>query len=87
MHKLFYALFALAGLAAACPDVYFIRHGEKPRDGGTGLSADGFERAQCIRQVFGAHSEYDIGYIIAQKPKKSTNLPNQFSILISPRGG
>ncbi|KAJ5247680.1 phosphoglycerate mutase family protein [Penicillium chermesinum] len=71
MHKCLFSIFALTGIAAACPDVYFIRHGEKPGDGGKGLSADGLERAQCIRDVFGAHSDYDIGYILAQRPKKN----------------
>lgn len=71
MHGLFIALSAFLGLTASRPDVYFIRHGEKPKNGDTGLSAEGLERAQCIRHVFGGHSKYDIGYILAQKPKKS----------------
>ncbi len=50
--------------------VYFIRHGEKPDDDdATGLSAQGVQRAQCLRQVFGAGSAYGIGYILAQQPK------------------
>lgn len=73
-------LAAMAAMAAvtvvtARPTVYFIRHGEKPKDGGTGLSADGLERAQCIRSVFSANSGYNIGYIMAQKPKSSTKPP------------
>lgn len=51
------------------PTVYLIRHGEKPSDGGNGLSAQGMQRAQCLRNVFGASSQYDIGYIIAEQPK------------------
>ncbi|KAF7964816.1 hypothetical protein HWV62_2741, partial [Athelia sp. TMB] len=46
-----------------------IRHGEKPSDGSNGLSAQGEERAQCLRNVFGASSGYDIGYIMAETPK------------------
>lgn len=56
---------------AARPTIYLIRHGEKPKDGGNGLSAEGLKRAQCLRQVFGADSEYNIGFIMAQKPKLS----------------
>ncbi|RDW67416.1 putative phosphoglycerate mutase family protein [Aspergillus mulundensis] len=58
-------------VAAAKPTVYLIRHGEKPADGGTGLSAQGEDRAQCIRQVFGALSGYNIGYIMAMTPKSN----------------
>ena len=53
-------------VAAHKPTVYLIRHGEKPSDGGTGLDADGEKRARCLRKVFGASSEYKIGYIMAQ---------------------
>lgn len=59
-----------AALAVADPTVYLIRHGEKPDDG-NGLSAQGLERAQCLRNVFGASSSYNIGHIMAQTPKSS----------------
>ena len=49
--------------------LYFIRHGEKPADGGTGLSGPGEKRAQCLRNVFGPSSPYNIGYVIAQAYK------------------
>jgi len=59
---------------AAKPTVYLIRHGEKPADDDeTGLSAQGEERAQCLRQVFGASSGYNIGYIMAMTPKSSAS--------------
>ncbi|PMB64531.1 hypothetical protein BM221_009370 [Beauveria bassiana] len=49
-------LITILGLAAAVavakPTVYFIRHGEKPADDGNGLSAQGLQRAQCLRSVF-----------------------------------
>lgn len=67
--------FATTGLAAsiaaaAKPTVYLIRHGEKPADDDeVGLSAQGEQRAQCLRTVFGAASKYNIGYILAQTPK------------------
>ncbi|KAJ6036276.1 hypothetical protein N7540_000555 [Penicillium herquei] len=61
-------LLAAASLAVADPTVYLIRHGEKPDDG-DGLSAEGLERAQCLRTVFGASSSYNIGHIMAQTPK------------------
>ncbi|KAJ5116863.1 hypothetical protein N7456_001211 [Penicillium angulare] len=67
MHKVLPLL--LAALASADPTVYLIRHGEKPSNGSTGLSAQGLERAQCLKNVFSASSQYDIGYIIAEEPK------------------
>jgi hypothetical protein len=55
--------------------LYLIRHGEKPpkeTDGedAPGLSTQGVNRAQGLVQVFGRDSPYNIGYIIAQHPKK-----------------
>lgn len=66
-----YYLLAAAATVMASPTVYLIRHGEKPDDGGNGLSAQGVQRAQCLRSVFGKDSKYNIGYIMAQTPKKS----------------
>lgn len=66
-----YYLLAAAAAVMASPTVYLIRHGEKPDDGGNGLSAQGVQRAQCLRSVFGKDSKYNIGYIMAQTPKKS----------------
>lgn len=54
--------------AAAQATVYLIRHGEKP-DSGNGLSSQGEQRAQCLRSVFGADSDYDIWYIMAEQPQ------------------
>lgn len=74
----------LAGLVAAAaaaptasgPTVYFIRHGEKP-DSGNGLNAQGLQRAQCLRNVFGTSSSYNIGHIMAQQPKSGmSSLPS-----------
>ncbi|CZS97722.1 related to phosphoglycerate mutase family protein [Rhynchosporium agropyri] len=62
--------FLVATLGSA-KTVYLIRHGEKPADGGNGLTIQGMQRAQCLRSVFGALSQYNIGYIIAQQPKAS----------------
>lgn len=67
------AILTLASVAIATPTVYLIRHGEKP-DSGNGLSTQGLERAQCLRNVFGASSEYKIGHIMAQTPLSSTSL-------------
>ncbi|KAI9642620.1 hypothetical protein NHQ30_009425 [Ciborinia camelliae] len=58
-------------LPISAQTVYLIRHGEKPSDGSDGLSIAGLARAQCLRSVFGNQSAYDIGYIMAQTPKKS----------------
>jgi hypothetical protein len=53
------------------PTVYLIRHAEKPADKKDNrLTHKGKERAQCLRTVFGAESEYNIGYIIAPTVKK-----------------
>ncbi|KAG0199567.1 hypothetical protein BGX28_007220 [Mortierella sp. GBA30] len=67
----------VAAAPANKPTVYLIRHGEKPSDGSTGLSSIGEQRAQCLRKVFGASSNYNIGYIMAQayKPDGSRNRP------------
>ncbi|OJJ29795.1 hypothetical protein ASPWEDRAFT_46559 [Aspergillus wentii DTO 134E9] len=64
-------LLATAAIATASPTVYLIRHGEKPSNGSTGLSAQGLDRAQCLRSVFGKDSKYNIGHIIAQTPKSN----------------
>lgn len=68
----FLLLVLLASLVSANATVYFIRHGEKPDDG-DGLSADGLQRAQCLRTVFGASSQYNIGHIMAQTPQSGTD--------------
>ncbi|KAG0025550.1 hypothetical protein BGZ82_009961 [Podila clonocystis] len=68
-----FSLIVLSTLIAAAPirkpTIFLIRHGEKPSNGGTGLSSDGVKRAQCLRKFFGASSKYNIGYIMAQKYK------------------
>jgi len=62
----------LLGSLASAQTVYLIRHGEKPADDDqTGLSAAGVQRSQCLRNVFGASSAYNVGYILAQTPKAS----------------
>ena len=67
-----YGILAIASVAAARdPTVYLIRHGEKPSDGGNGLNAQGLERAQCLREVFGKNSGYNITHIMAETPKSS----------------
>ncbi|CAK1367827.1 uncharacterized protein RHO25_012958 [Cercospora beticola] len=67
--KSFLALLALVPMALAKPTVYLIRHGEKPLSG-NGLNAQGMQRAQCLRNVFGASSSYDIDLILTQDYKK-----------------
>ncbi|KAK0541202.1 hypothetical protein OC835_000294 [Tilletia horrida] len=62
-------LAASAAHAAVNNNIYLIRHGEKPADGGNGLSTQGEDRAQCLRNVFGANSGYNIGKIFAQAYK------------------
>jgi hypothetical protein len=60
------------GVASAKPHptVYLIRHAEKPANPQDhGLTPDGTKRAQCLRQVFGAGSGYDIGHIMAPRVK------------------
>lgn len=60
------------------PILYLIRHGEKPPklangQDAQGLSAQGLERAQGLVKVFGKDSDYNINYIIAEKPKKGND--------------
>lgn len=73
----------LAATVATCkPTIYMIRHGEKPDDGSNGLSPEGEQRADCIRGVFGASSQYNIGKIMAQEYKEGMFI----QLLIRPRG-
>ncbi|KAH1497074.1 hypothetical protein LV164_000555 [Aspergillus fumigatus] len=65
------ASLVISSTAADRPTLYIIRHGEKssdPKD--SGLNADGFRQAQCLRDVFGVNSTYDIGYIVAPRPNR-----------------
>lgn len=48
--------------------IYMIRHGEKPKNNGIGLSDKGNERAKCISNIF---NKYNIRNIYVQKYKKS----------------
>lgn len=63
----------LAAVASArAPTVFLIRHGEKPANPDDhSLTFHGLMRAQCLREVFGADSGYDIGYIMAPTVKTS----------------
>ncbi|GLI72182.1 hypothetical protein PoHVEF18_000352 [Penicillium ochrochloron] len=66
-----YLFFGLAAVSARNPPkVYMIRHGEKPpnRDD-HGLTLDGIKRAQCLRDIFGQNSDYNIGHIMAPTVK------------------
>ncbi|KAJ5525046.1 hypothetical protein N7494_011696 [Penicillium frequentans] len=60
-----------AGVAAVAndthhPTIYLIRHGEKSGDPNDHeLTFEGVMRAQCLRDVFGAASKYNISYIMA----------------------
>ncbi|EFY89447.1 phosphoglycerate mutase family protein, putative [Metarhizium acridum CQMa 102] len=72
--KLAYILTLVAGVVAAEPMVFLIRHGEKPADDDEpGLSTQGKQRAQCLREVFGAGSNYHVGHIMAQAYKPGTH--------------
>ncbi|KFY69740.1 hypothetical protein V501_08360 [Pseudogymnoascus sp. VKM F-4519 (FW-2642)] len=67
MQLLNYLPLLLVPAVAAKSTVYLIRHGEKPSSG-NGLNAQGLQRAQCLRNVFGSSSSYNIGYIMAMTP-------------------
>ena len=56
----------LAVGAAARPNIFLIRHGEKNHDGT--ISAKGMEREQCLVDLFGRDSRFDIQKIIVQNP-------------------
>ncbi|CZT18410.1 probable phosphoglycerate mutase family protein [Ramularia collo-cygni] len=62
------AILSLLPLALGEATVYLIRHGEKPSSG-NGLNAQGMQRAQCLRNVFGANSGYNIDTILTQQYK------------------
>jgi hypothetical protein len=66
-----FAGLCLTSLVASKATVYLIRHGEKPSSG-NGLDAQGEQRAQCLRTVFGASSVYDIEHIMAETPKSGS---------------
>ncbi|KJX95808.1 hypothetical protein TI39_contig1021g00006 [Zymoseptoria brevis] len=55
--KLTFASLSFLSLVLADPTIYLIRHGEKPSNG-NGLGTQGMQRAQCLRNVFGASSGY-----------------------------
>lgn len=66
-----------AGVAAVAsdthhPTIYLIRHGEKSGDPNDHeLTFEGVMRAQCLRDVFGANSKYNISYIMAPAMEES----------------
>jgi len=64
-------LLPLLATLASSQTVYLIRHGEKPANDGNWLSVAGLQRTQCLRNVCGTSSVYNIGYILDQTPKDS----------------
>jgi len=70
----------LASLSTA-QTVYLIRHGEKPDDG-DGLSAEGVERSQCLRNVFASSTPYDIQYIMAQTPQSDGSQQRPYDTIL-----
>jgi hypothetical protein len=71
--KLLISFFCFTLATIAEPIVYLIRHGEKPQND-DGLSTQGLQRAQCLRRVFSGGSQYQIGYIMAEKPRKGVSI-------------
>ncbi|XWX01629.1 hypothetical protein V2A60_009657 [Cordyceps javanica] len=61
-----------ASAAAAHPDIFLIRHAEKNRDGT--ISAQGMKREQCLIDVFGRDSQYNIQKIITPNPHPGSNV-------------
>ncbi|KAE8266706.1 hypothetical protein A4X09_0g5634 [Tilletia walkeri] len=78
-------LAASAAHAAVNNQIYLIRHGEKVSDSSVGLSSQGQQRAQCLRNVFGRSSGYNIGKIFAQAYNSdgSRNRPYQTVLPLS----
>lgn len=64
---------ALAAGAAARPNIFLIRHAEKNSDGT--ISAQGVEREQCLVQLFGSDSQFNIQKIIVQNPHSGGKNP------------
>lgn len=61
------------------PKVFIIRHGEKPPNPDDhGLTLDGIKRSQCLRDVFGKDSSYDIGHIMAPTVKWSESYDTHY---------
>jgi hypothetical protein len=67
-------IFPFFAMMASAQTVQLIRRGEKPADGGNGLTAQWMQRAQCLRTVFGNSSQDNIVYIIAERRKSSESL-------------
>lgn len=57
---------ALTLSAVAHPDIFIIRHAEKNDDGT--ISSQGMQREQCLINVFGKDSDYNVQKIIVQNP-------------------
>lgn len=77
-YQISFCLFSLtAGVAAVAnnihhPTIYLIRHGEKSGDPNDHeLTFEGVMRAECLRDVFGADSGYNISHIMAPAMEKS----------------
>ncbi|CAG9984932.1 unnamed protein product [Clonostachys byssicola] len=51
------------------PNIFMIPHGEKMTNGSDRLSEDGLARAECLREIFGPGSVFNIGFIIVPKYK------------------
>ena len=64
--KLSAAAPAEAAAAQDKPQFFLIRHAEKNPDGT--ISATGMDRAQCLINVFGSNSGYNIQHIMVQTP-------------------
>jgi hypothetical protein len=69
---LLFSIWTIVAFAKEHPTAYLIRHGEKPANPDDhDLTLDGVRRAQCLRKVFGASSEYNISHIMAPTVKWS----------------
>ena len=76
-----YLLLCFLTLVTAKPTVYLIRHGENPTSG-HGLDFHGVERSECLVDLFNATSHYEIGHIMAQKPKRSGKQQHSYDTVL-----
>ena len=65
--------------ADAAPEFFLIRHAEKNSDGT--ISTKGMKRAECLINVFGRDSKYNIQHIMVQTPHSGSQCLHLYELL------